>query len=82
MSIHVYLLVEAEPGKSRAIAAACRSTPMPGAKIESVSVVTGPYDVIIHARLDDITVLSTLISESLHPLPGVRNTTTCIELDG
>lgn len=81
MSSHVYLLVEAEPGKARPIAEACRSTPMPGATIESVAVVTGPYDVIIRATIDDITALSTLISEGLHAIPGVRNTVTCIELD-
>ena len=82
VSSHVYLLIEAEAGSARTIADACRSTPMPGAKIDRVSVVTGPYDVILRAEIDDITVLSTLLDAGLRSLPGVRSTVTCIELEG
>jgi DNA-binding Lrp family transcriptional regulator len=46
--------------------------------IESVDVVTGPYDIIAVIGAGDMTVVGNLITNRIHTVPGVVRTVTCV----
>ena len=74
MATKAYLLVETAVGKTREVAGTLRE--MGG--IESVDVVTGPYDIIAVVVGDDMTVVGDLVTEKIHTVQGVVRTVTCV----
>jgi DNA-binding Lrp family transcriptional regulator len=71
--IAAYILIQAEPGKAAAVAAALRDVP---GVVETASV-AGPYDVIARAQAPDIDELAKLAASRVQALDGVRRTLTC-----
>ena len=47
-------------------------------KVSLVSMITGPYDLIVAVDFDDNHVLLDFVFNTVRKLPGVLNTTTCI----
>ncbi len=74
MATKAYLLVETAVGKTRDVANTLRSL----SGIETVDVVTGPYDIIAVINGDDMSVVGTLVTESVHTVQGVVRTVTCV----
>ncbi len=74
MATKAYLLVETAVGKTRDVASTLRSL----SGIETVDVVTGPYDIIAVINGDDMSVVGTLVTESIHTVQGVVRTVTCV----
>lgn len=74
MATRAYLLVETAVGKTREVASTLQG--LEG--IESVDVVTGPYDIIALINGDDMAVVGTVVTESIHTVPGVVRTVTCV----
>jgi len=74
MATKAYLLVETAVGKTRDVAGTLRE--MSG--IETVDVVTGPYDIIAVVAGDDMTVVGDLVTEKIHTVTGVVRTVTCV----
>ena len=74
MATKAYLLVETAVGKTREVAGTLRE--MGG--IESVDVVTGPYDIIAVVVGEDMTVVGDLVTEKIHTVQGVVRTVTCV----
>ena len=72
--MRAYLLVETAVGKTRDVANTLNG--LEG--IESVDVVTGPYDVIAVISAGDMTVVGNLITNHIHTVPGVVRTVTCV----
>ena len=78
MATKAYLLVETAVGKTRDVA-----NTLSGLKgIETVDVVTGPYDIIAMVNADDMTVVGNLVTSSIHTVPGVVRTVTCVAVGG
>jgi len=72
--MRAYLLVETAVGKTRDVA-----NTLSGLEgIESVDVVTGPYDIIAVISGVDMTVVGNLITNHIHTVPGVVRTVTCV----
>ena len=71
--ITAYILIQAEPGKAAAVAAALREVP---GVLETASV-AGPYDVIARAQAPDIDELAKLAASRVQDLDGVTRTLTC-----
>ena len=69
-----YLLVETAIGKTRDVAETLNG--LEG--IESVDVVTGPYDIIALISADDMTVVGNLVTGHIHTVTGVVRTVTCV----
>lgn len=69
-----YLLVETAVGKTRDVANTLTNLQ----DVESVDVVTGPYDVIAVISADDMTVVGNLITNNIHTVAGVVRTVTCV----
>ncbi len=74
MTTKAYLLVETAVGKTRDVAGTLRE--MGG--IETVDVVTGPYDIIAVVVGADMTVVGNLVTEKIHTVQGVVRTVTCV----
>ena len=74
MATRAYLLVETAVGKTRDVAGTLRE--LNG--IETVDVVTGPYDIIAVISAEDMSVVGNLVTESIHIVPGVVRTVTCV----
>ena len=74
MATKAYLLVETAVGKTRDVANTLRE--LDG--IETVDVVTGPYDIIAVISGDDMSVVGNLVTEGIHTVTGVVRTVTCV----
>ena len=74
MATKAYLLVETAVGKTRDVATTLQR--LEG--IETVDVVTGPYDIIAMISADDMTVVGNLVTGHIHTVPGVVRTVTCV----
>ena len=74
MATKAYLLVETAVGKTRDVA-----TTLQGLEgIETVDVVTGPYDIIAMISAGDMSVVGNLVTGHIHTVPGVVRTVTCV----
>jgi DNA-binding Lrp family transcriptional regulator len=76
MATKAYLLVETAVGRTRDVANTLRG--MDG--IESVDVVTGPYDIIAVVSGADMSVVGNLITGKVHAVQGVVRTVTCVSV--
>lgn len=74
MATKAYLLVETAVGTTREVAATLRQL----GEIESVDVVTGPYDIVAVISGEDMTVLGNLVTEDVHRINGIVRTVTCV----
>ncbi len=74
MATKAYWLVETAVGKTRDVASTLRE--LNG--IETVDVVTGPYDIIAVISGDDMSVVGNLVTEGIHTVTGVVRTVTCV----
>lgn len=78
MTVHGYVLIEAEVGKARAISDELARIKSPDAEIVAVDTVTGPYDVIVQLEAEDLDKLGRCITEGMQRVEGVQRTTTCL----
>jgi DNA-binding Lrp family transcriptional regulator len=77
MAVKAYVLIEAAPGASREVAAQAQKID----GVKSVSVVTGPHDVIVLAETADAKALGDLLISKLQTIDGVAGTMTDVVLD-
>ncbi len=78
MTVHGYVLVDAEVGKAKAISEALAHFDHPDARVIAVDTVTGPYDVIVQLEADDLDKMGHFITEDVQRVEGVQRTTTCL----
>ncbi len=74
MSTKAFILIETAVGKTREVATTLREV----GGMQSVDVVTGPYDVIAVIDAPDINTMGTLVTEKIHTMAGVVRTVTCV----
>ncbi len=74
MATKAYLLVETAVGQTREVADTLRGM----ANIESVDVVTGPYDIIAVISGEDMSVVGNVVTGNIHTVGGVVRTVTCV----
>ena len=76
MSTKAFIMIQTSVGKSKDVSNALRS--LPG--IESVDIVTGPYDIIAVCTATDLNVVGELVSSRIHTINGISNTLTCFDI--
>jgi DNA-binding Lrp family transcriptional regulator len=69
-----YVLLEAQAGKTEE--ALDRISKIKGVKY--VSLVTGPYDLIIFIEADDLKQLGQIVNDDIQVISGVTKTITCV----
>ncbi len=78
MGTRAFVLIETAVGKTRDVAKALRDVE----SMESVDVVTGPYDVIAVIDAPDMNSIGDLVTGQLHTIGGVVRTVTCVAVGG
>lgn len=71
--VQAYILIQADVGKARLVAAACAQ--LPG--VQSAEDVTGPYDVIVRAEAATVDELGKLVISRIQDVAGITRTVTC-----
>ena len=74
MTSKAFILIETGVGKSKAVADVLRK--LEG--VDSVDIVTGPYDVIAVIHGETLNDVGELVTEKIHPVPGISRTVTCL----
>jgi DNA-binding Lrp family transcriptional regulator len=78
MATKAYLLVETAVGQTREVADTLRGME----NIETVDVVTGPYDIIAVISGEDMSVVGNVVTGNIHTVGGVVRTVTCVAVGG
>ncbi len=73
-----YVLLRTAPGLTKAIYSALRISP----GVQSVEMITGPYDLIITLEGNSTDELLTTVMSEIRPAAGVRDTLTCLVVPG
>ncbi len=76
MAAQAYVLIEVVPGKAKEVATALQKVK----GIESVSAVTGPYDVIAVVEQPDVNAVGDLVAKHIHSVSGIARTVTCLSV--
>ena len=74
MGTRAFILIETAVGKTRDVAATLKN--LEG--IQSVDVVTGPYDIIAVVEATNINSIGELVTGNIHTIGGVVRTVTCV----
>ena len=74
MSTNAFILIETAVGKTRDVADSLKAV----GGMQSVDVVTGPYDVIAVIDAPDINTMGAMVTEKIHTISGVVRTVTCV----
>ncbi|MBG81948.1 MAG: Lrp/AsnC family transcriptional regulator [SAR202 cluster bacterium] len=74
MATRAYILIETAVGKTNNVSLSLKDMEM----MKSVDTVTGPWDIIAVAEVDDLPSIGELISEKLHAIDGIVKTVTCL----
>ncbi len=76
MAAKAFVLIETAVGRTKEVAAILSQ--LKGVK--SVDAVTGPYDVIVVVEADSLTEIGDLVTNKVHPIPGISRTVTCLAI--
>ncbi len=77
MSLKAYVLIQAAPGKSRDVAINMQKIK----DVKSVSVVTGPHDVIAFIETRDASALGDLLITKVQKIRGIAGTLTDVVIN-
>jgi len=78
MPAKAFVLIETEVGRTKDVVASLQGQKIK--EIKSVDLVTGPYDVIAVVEHDDFNAVGALVTEKIHPIPGIKRTVTCLSI--
>ena len=78
MTAKAYVLIETAVGKTKDVVAALQNQKVK--EIKSVDLVTGPYDIIAVVEHEDFNAIGNLVTEKIHPVPGIARTVTCLSI--
>ncbi len=76
MAAKAFILIETEVGKNREVVAAIKQL----GRIDSVDIVTGPYDIIAVVEAETLNDIGDLVTGKIHPIDGISRTVTCLAL--
>jgi DNA-binding Lrp family transcriptional regulator len=76
MAAKAFMLIETGVGKTKEVMNVLLKIP----GIKSVDAVTGPYDIVAVVEGDDLNAIGSLITNKVHPVPGVTRTVTCLAI--
>ncbi len=69
-----FILMEAVVGKTKEVVDGLRQVE----GVKSVDTVTGPYDVIAIIEGETLNEISDIVTQKVHPVPGISRTVTCL----
>ena len=72
--VEAFILVETRAGKTLDVTSRLKKTD----GVKAVYVVTGPYDIVVHAFADDLKTLASTVVDRIGATEGIERTLTCI----
>ncbi len=76
MAAKAFILIETAVGKTKDVMNILNKSD----GIKSVDAVTGPYDIIAVVEGDDLNAIGSMVTNKVHPIPGVNRTVTCLAI--
>jgi DNA-binding Lrp family transcriptional regulator len=76
MAAKAFVLIETAVGRNKEVATALEQ--LEG--IESVDIVTGPYDIIAVIEATSLNDVGDIVTGKIHPIAGISRTVTCLSL--
>jgi len=76
MAAKAFVLIETVVGRNKEVVTALKQ--LEG--MESVSVVTGPYDIIAIIEGETLNDIGDLVTAKIHPITGISRTVTCLAI--
>jgi len=80
MVIKAFVLIEVTAGKSKQVVADLTAIRQQVKEIQSVDMVTGPYDIITVMEGPDINAIGNLVTKHIQSVIGVARTVTCLTI--
>jgi DNA-binding Lrp family transcriptional regulator len=74
MAAKAYILIRTAPGLTGSIRRALQAS----ALVESVEMITGPYDLIVSMEAASTEELLATVMKNIRPAAGIRDTMTCL----
>ncbi|NYJ74045.1 MULTISPECIES: Lrp/AsnC family transcriptional regulator [Allobranchiibius] len=71
--VQAYILIQADMGKAKTVAATCAQL----SGVLAAEDVTGPYDVIVRAEAPSVDELGKLVVSKIQDVDGITRTVTC-----
>ena len=78
MASRAYVLLRTAPGLTKAIYSSLKISPM----VQSVEMITGPYDLIVAIEAANTNEILTAVMRDIRPAAGIRDTVTCLVVPG
>lgn len=78
MAVKAYVLLRTAPGLTKAIHSSLKISPV----VQSVDLITGPYDLIVTIEAATANEILTTVMKEIRPAAGVRDTVTCLVVPG
>jgi DNA-binding Lrp family transcriptional regulator len=76
MAAKAFVLVETAVGKTKDVINILNKSE----GIKTVDAVTGPYDIIAVVEGEDLNAIGSMVTNRIHPIPGVNRTVTCLAI--
>lgn len=76
MAVKAYVLIRVRPGSSDAVIRGLQHV----SSVRTADLVTGPYDIVAAAEVDNIEGLGPLVVDPIQIIRGVTHTETCVRL--
>lgn len=76
MAAKAFVLIETAIGRNKEVTTTLKT--LKG--IQSVDIVTGPYDVIAVIEGDTLNDIGDVVTSQIHPTPGISRTVTCLAI--
>jgi len=76
MAAKAFVLIETAVGKTKDVINILNKSD----GIKSVDAVTGPYDIIAVVDGEDLNAIGSMVTNKIHPIPGVNRTVTCLAI--
>lgn len=78
MAARAFILIETASGSNKEVLSALQQID----GVESVTSVTGPYDLIATLAAETLNDIGQLASAKIDPIAGIARTVTCLVIDG
>ena len=76
MAVKAYVLIGADPSKTKTVLAQLREIP----GIREVNEVMGPYDIVAEVEISEMTDMTAILRQKIRAIDGVKNTVTCVAM--
>lgn len=76
MTVKAYILIGADPSKTKTVVAQLREIP----GVCEVNEVMGPYDIVAEVEIAEMTEMTAILRQQIRAIEGVKSTVTCVAM--